>query len=152
MTDTNYTWTHGRGGRFSDPINIEFRADLTEVQNAFRTIGWHVINIPKIHDQRLIDGRVQKLQMADKPAWQWWRTRYHLRLWENMGRQITSSAHLEQYSFPGHEVLAFDDAVQEVIRGFKNLGGWQIDQNSPDLRNCTDWPADDGNLTIISKV
>ena len=58
MTDTSYTWTHGRGGRFSDPINIEFRADLSQVQNAFGTISWHIINVPMIHDQRLIDGKV----------------------------------------------------------------------------------------------
>lgn len=152
MGNAKFTWTHGRGRRFSDPINVEFDADLNDVEKAFSAIPWHVIRVPIIHDQRLIDGRVQKLHMASEPDWRFWRTRYHIRLWENKGGPITGSVHLERFTFPNHEVLSFDAAEQEVVDEFRKLGNWQKNRNSPDLRNRTDRPANDGSLTIISKV
>jgi len=144
-----FIWTHRRTGHVSDPVNIEFNANIRDVITAFRTIGWRCMNTRFAGDLYLKDGRVQELQITNGP---WWRKRHHIRLWSKSIELIIGSAHYERFSLIGHKVLSFDKAIEEITSQFERLGNWIINDHILDPADIPVSLAHFNKIITLSKI
>lgn len=158
-----HTWTHSGPGRrsfcrFSDPVNLRFDnvASLADVQNAFGNLPssqygrWGRPWKPE-GDQHVWEGQCGDKNDLHITSGSRFGVRYHVRLWDEItsNNYVIGAAHHEKFFIVGHRVLSFEDAEYQVSEGFKQLPGWTVRSNEIDLRNKTDYPPNDGFLTVI---
>jgi len=141
-------YTYNYSGKRSDPVNVVFKQSNTqEISNFLKNRGWSDTTggdqYLKLNNQR----RINDAQLAKGS---FWRTRFHLRLW-NVNQDCIGSIHYERYELIGHNVYHFEGAERRLSSDFEATGGWSVNSNGPNLNQVVYEKYNDGKITEISK-